>query len=196
MFRANASVRRGLLLRLLLDHDGLALDGQIVGPRRTAPAEEVGVAVLVDPPVAARLPRRSAASRGLLAVGPLGRATSLITQSGKNTKVISLPDPPPNSRLHTPFGLDLFGLWPRRRLLSIATRRESLFKCVERSLAAKLSVSKPIDFAMPSHLWKMIAPRSSPAGRRKCAPRATYDGRPARERMQLMSASGLLCGAT
>ena len=40
MFRANASVRRGLLLRLLLDLDGLALDGQIVGPRRAA-AEEV-----------------------------------------------------------------------------------------------------------------------------------------------------------
>ena len=40
MFRANASVRRGLLLRLLLDLDGLALDGQIVGRGRAA-AEEV-----------------------------------------------------------------------------------------------------------------------------------------------------------
>ena len=40
MFRANASVRRGLLLRLLLDRDGLALDGQIVGRGRAA-AEEV-----------------------------------------------------------------------------------------------------------------------------------------------------------
>ena len=38
MFRANASVRRGLLLRLLLD--GLALDGQIVRRGRAA-AEEV-----------------------------------------------------------------------------------------------------------------------------------------------------------
>ena len=41
MFRANASVRRGLLLRLLLGLDGLALDGQIVGPRRATAAEEV-----------------------------------------------------------------------------------------------------------------------------------------------------------
>ncbi len=85
----------------------------------------------IAPPVAARLPRHSDASPGLLSVGPLGRAVleiCIVSGAAKAIEVISLPDPPPQFPLTHTIHINVFDLWAPRRLLSIALRRESLFE--------------------------------------------------------------------